>query len=71
MKGILEFDLPTDVVAFKRASKATDTALALWDIIQYLRGVDKYEQKDDIAQIRENVQTILDTHNVSMDEILE
>jgi len=44
MKAILEFNLnePDDVSAHKRAVKALDMAIALWDIEQYLRSQTKY-----------------------------
>lgn len=78
-KGILEFDLnePDDVQAHKRAIKALDMALVLWDIDQYLRAQTKYapdsmpeEVYDALEKTREKFYDILRDHNIDIDEIL-
>ena len=78
-KGILEFDLnePDDIMAHKRAVKATDMALALWNIVHNtkkglewsLEGkeIDKYETLD---LVFEKIIEILDEHNINTDELI-
>jgi hypothetical protein len=78
-KAILEFDLnePDDKEAHKRAVKALDMAIALWDIEQYLRAETKYNEEltqdayDALATAREKFYQILNEHNINMDEILK
>jgi len=80
MKAILEFDLneTNDISAHKRAVKALDMAIALWDIEQYLRSQTKYapdsmpqEAYDALEKAREKFYEILNDHNIGMDEILK
>ena len=79
MKAILEFDLneQEDIVAHKRATKALDMALALWDIDHYLRTQVKYnealtqEAQDAFESAQERFYEILNERNVSIDEILQ
>lgn len=80
MKAILEFDLnePDDVVAHKRAVKALDLCLALWDVDQYLRAQTKYapdSMHEDVfialSKAREEFYDIMNEHSVSLDELLK
>lgn len=79
MKAILEFDLneQEDIVAHKRATKALDMALALWDIDHYLRTQVKYnealtqEAQDAFERAQERFYEILNEHNISIDEVLQ
>jgi len=80
MKAILEFDLneTNDISAHKRAVKALDMAIALWDIEQYLRSQTKYapdsmpqEAYDALEKAREKFYEILNDHNIGIDEILK
>ena len=78
-KGILEYDLnePDDIMAHKRATKALDLALALWDIthntkksIEWsLEGkeLDKYEVLD---LVYERIYEILEDHNIKLDDLI-
>jgi hypothetical protein len=79
MKAILEFDLnePDDVEAHKRAVKALDLVIALWDIDQYLRSSLKYssdglteDQYKVLDETREKFHDILRDRNISFDELL-
>jgi len=68
-KGILEYDLnePDDIIAHKRAIKATDMALA---IFQFAYNT-KYESKEDLLDaIYEEFWDILKEHSVNIDEII-
>jgi hypothetical protein len=78
-KAILEFDLsnPDDVTDYKRANKALDMAIALWDIDQYLRAQTKYapdsmpeEAYNALDAAREKFYQILNERDINMDEIL-
>ena len=78
-KAILEFDLnePDDVEAHKRAIKALDIMLALWEFEKYLRGQLKYneegltsEQYDVLDKARSKFYEILNDKNISFDELL-
>jgi hypothetical protein len=79
MKAILEFDLneQEDVAAHKRATKALDMALVLWDIDHYLRTQVKYnealtqEAHDAFVSARERFYEILNDHNINVDDILQ
>lgn len=79
MKGILEFDLNEhdDVEAHKRAVKALDILLALWDIDQHLRSQIKYapdnmsdEVYETLESTRNTVHQILNKYNISFDELM-
>ena len=45
--------------------------MALWDISQYLRKVDKYETGDDIEKIRETFCEILTRYDINLDNLIE
>jgi len=78
-KGILEFDLnePDDIMAHKRAAKSLDLALALWDIVHNTKKsiewsleskeLDKYEVLD---LVYERIYSILDEHNIKLDDLI-
>jgi hypothetical protein len=78
-KGIVEFDLnePDDILAFKRAVKATDLALALWDITHNTKKslewsmegkeLDKY---DTLELVFDKIYEILEEHNIKLDDII-
>ena len=72
-QGILKFDMDDKFgkEAFMRAVKAGDLALAISDIGEYLRGVERYQDPpDDIERIREKFYEILDDNNINLEEIL-
>ena len=79
MKATLEFDLneQEDITAHKRAVKALDMAVALWDIDQYLRTQVKYnealsqEAHDAFESAREKFYEILNERNINIDDILQ
>jgi hypothetical protein len=78
-KGILEFDLnePDDIMAHKRATKALDLALALWDITHNTKKsiewsldgkeLDKYEVLD---LVYDRIYLILEEHNIKLDDLI-
>jgi len=78
-KGILEYDLnePDDIVAHKRAVKATDMTMALWDITHNTKKglewsmegkeIDKY---DALEMVFEKIHEILNAYNIDTDELI-
>ena len=71
MKAKLTYNLPEDEKAFVVASLSNNLLLALWEVEQYLRKVDKYETGETIEEIRNEFYRILDTHNIHMDNLIE
>ena len=71
MKATLRYKLPKDNLEYVRATKAEDLAMALWDISQYLRGVDKYDTGDDIGKIRGRFYEILSEYDLNLDNLIE
>lgn len=55
MKAILEFNLPEDAEEFDTATNAYNYYHALGEVEQYLRKLDKYDDRDNIPieEIRE------------------
>jgi hypothetical protein len=79
MKAILEFDLneQEDAIAHKRAVKALDLCLVLWEMDQYLRSQTKYapdSMPEDVyvalQTARDKLYEIKSEHNISLDELL-
>ena len=78
-RATLSFNLekPEDVAAHKRAVKALDMALVIWDIDQYLRGKIKYDETlhqeahDALDKARGELYDIMNKHNVDIDELLD
>lgn len=73
---IFNLDEPDDVTAHKRAVKALDMAIVLWDMDQYLRQQLKYNDKitgevyDALDKAREQLRDFMNNHNVDLDELL-
>lgn len=60
MKATLEFSLPEEQEDFDNAVRAPKLKSALWNIVQLLRSIDKYEELSDgerkmIVRVRELV----------------
>ena len=77
MKAILEFNLDDgdDRQAHLRAIKALDMSIALWDMDQYLRGLIKYGELDDITykalqDTRDKLREIMDDRGINLDELM-
>lgn len=81
-KGILKFDLndAEDIRSFKRCVKSLDLALAIWDIVQLRKTLERrYESLDDankdvfdgINAFSSEISVILDNHGIILDEIIE
>ena len=83
MKAILEFNLdnPEDVMAHKRATKATDMALVLFEITHNRKklwlnydhklGEDSSYGENLIHEIFDDILNLLDGHGIVIDDIVE
>lgn len=78
MKGILEFDLndQDDIMAHKRAVKATDMAVMLFQFAHNTKKsheykLDKYETKEDLLDaIYDQFWELMKEYNISLDELI-
>jgi len=84
MKAKLIFDVPEERKAFMAAAKATDMAIALWDIVYNLgkevsRHYDgmkdeEYDQltpMDGVQLYRERISEVLDENGINIDDYIE
>jgi hypothetical protein len=80
MKAVLEFNLEDafDEASHMRCVKAKDMALALWDIEQLLRAKTKYAPDtvsedifDALQEVRDELQEIMNSYNIDLDELLK
>jgi hypothetical protein len=72
MKATLEFNLDDsdDEFAYMRCIKAKGMSLVLWEFDQYLRGKGKYHDDPMAIKHREEFMTLLENHNIKLDELL-
>ena len=70
MKAKLIYNLPDDQSDYLQAVHATDMAMALWDMNEYLRSQERYEGKDDIYKIRQAFIDILNENDVNLDILI-
>jgi hypothetical protein len=77
MKATLEFDLDQgqDKTAHLRCVKALSMAVTWCDMDQYLRGLIKYGELDDITykaleETREKLREIMSENSIDLDELL-
>jgi len=69
-KGTLIFNLPEEKEEFLLASLATDWALVVFDMAQYLRSIsDMDEEKVEIEEVKNRLQEYLESRNLSLDMI--
>lgn len=72
MKAKITYNLPEDQEEYHRANKAKDMALALWDISQVLREIDKYYTGDKpYDEIRTRFYDILTRYDINLDNLIE
>ena len=78
-KGILEFDLneADDMMAHKRAVKATDMALALWEIthntkkgLEWKMDGKEINKYDALDMVYEKIYEIMEEHNIKLDDLI-
>jgi hypothetical protein len=79
MKATLEFNLDDndDKMAHLRCVKATDMALALWDMDEYLRGEIKHapdsismEVFNSLQNVRNKLSHIMSNRNIDLNELI-
>lgn len=71
MKAILEYDLPDEEKLHLMAVRSFDLAMALWDVDQYLRKVDRHDTGDDIEKIRDTFYDILTAYDINLNKLIE
>lgn len=59
-----------DSEEIRRAVKATDTLMVLWDFDQYLRDEYKYNGNEAAYEMREKLSLLMDDHGVNLDDLL-
>ena len=73
MKAIIEFDLnePDDVANHRRFTKSLDMAIALWYISQLRKDLEALEDRNDlnVESVIDKIYTILNDHNINIDEL--
>ena len=73
MKAILEFNLtdPDDITSHLRCIKATDMAIALWQIRMLRKELEWMEDNKELTteNVMSKIFDILDDHNVNTDEL--
>ena len=78
-KAILEFDLnePDDIMAHKRATKATDMAVALWEIsyntkksVEWSLEDKGYDKSEVLDLLYDRINAILEEHNIRLDDLI-
>lgn len=71
MKATLRFNLddPFDVCAHLRATKSLELALALEDLLEYLRKAEEYYVPPSMADVRLELNHILSRRGLILDEL--
>ena len=74
MKAILEFNLDdvSDRLAHKRCVNATNAYIALFEVNEKLRQINKYgdgTDKVDVGELREIIFDIFDANGVNLDDL--
>jgi len=74
MKGILEFDLndKDDIEAHLRCAKSLDMALAINDILEYVRSKAKYSEEEtiEIEVVKDEIHSILCRRDIDLDYLI-
>lgn len=75
MKAQLTFNLPDEQIEFNDAINGSNYRAIIWEMDQYLRSQLKHEQlwdekvHDKVQEIRDELQSILENHSITMDQI--
>jgi hypothetical protein len=77
MKAILEFNLDEhdDKQAHLRSIKSLSMAIILWEMDDYLRGLLKHGELDDLTYIalkntRNKLREVMNDNNINLDELI-
>jgi hypothetical protein len=74
-KAIIKYDLsiPDDVIDFKRANKATDMAIVLWELQHNLKrefeGSEEHNNET-LDIVFQRICELIDDHNINVDELI-
>ena len=67
MKATLEFNLPEDQDDFNHATNGFNYYMALVEMDQWLRAEYKYNDKEEMYEVREKLREIIFENNVKLD----
>jgi hypothetical protein len=66
MKAILEFNLPEDKENFDLANNALNYYSALFEFDQWLRSEYKYNNKEEMYEVRRKLNKIINENNITI-----
>ena len=69
MKATLEFNLPEDSSEFEIAARSMNWALVVWDLDSFLRNRIKYDDKEELQEVRDYLTFLLNDKNLSLETI--
>ena len=69
MKATLEFNLPEDASDFEIAATSMKWALVVKDLDSFLRNRIKYDDKEELQEVRDYLTSLLEDKNLSLDII--
>ena len=67
MKATLEFNLPEDSNDFEIAATSMKWALVVKDLDSFLRNRIKYDDKEELQEVRDFLTSLLEDKNLSLD----
>ena len=67
MKATLEFNLPDDQEDFNHATNGFNYYMALVQIDEWLRAEYKYNDKEELYEVREKLRQIISENNVKLE----
>ena len=67
MKATLEFNLPDDQEDFNHATNGFNYYMALVEMDEWLRAEYKYNDKEEMYEVREKLREIIFENNVKLD----
>lgn len=72
MKAILSFNLddPEDKEKHLRCVKAADLCLTLWDFDQWLRSEIKYNEKEHLQEVRDELYSKMEEYGIDLDNLI-
>ncbi|MFW6121241.1 MAG: hypothetical protein ACOC80_10150 [Petrotogales bacterium] len=68
-KAKLEFDLPEEEFELFQATHAWMLTSIIWDMDEWLRNRIKHFDRDEFQEVREELINIVESYNLSMDQI--
>jgi len=68
MRGIIEFNLPEEENEFRQAMAATRYLTILIRIDEFLRSQIKYEEREELQEIRDKLWELINEYEVSLND---